>query len=140
MMIIVTIRLRLPLREVLLPQLLKPARYCFRRHWEIASSIRSGHVAIAARLGPFCRLLGSQSNCCNVRLYNDNTQFFNVPYPDHDHAGGVSLIMHMQSAIFLYLAYNAGMPIDTPPDQYIQRVSYIAIRRVRLCRHDRCAG
>jgi hypothetical protein len=76
----------------------------------------------------FVGFLGSHSRYYNVWLYNDNTQFFNAQYlTDEFTQEAVSFVnAHASQPFFLYLAYNAvHAPLDTPPDQYMQRVSYI---------------
>ena len=120
--------LGLPLSEIILPQLLKPAGY-------VSAAIGKWHLGYAPDMFPlqrgfdhFVGFLGSQSNYYNVWLYNDNTWFFNVQYlTDEFTQEAVSFInAHASQPFFLYLAYNAvHVPYDTPPDQYIQRVSYI---------------
>ena len=118
----------LSLTEIILPQLLRPAGY-------VSAAIGKWHLGFAPAMLPlqrgfdhFVGFPGDQSHYYNVLLYNDNTQFFNAQYlTDEFTQEAVSFInAHASQPFFLYLAYNAvHTPFDTPPDQYMQRVSYI---------------
>jgi arylsulfatase A-like enzyme len=120
--------LGLPFSEIILPQLLRPAGY-------VSAAIGKWHLGFAPAMLPlqrgfdrFVGFPGSQSHYYNVRLYNDDTRFFDTQYlTDEFTQEAVSFInAHAGQPFFLYLAYNAvHTPYDTPPDQYMQRVSYI---------------
>jgi arylsulfatase A-like enzyme len=118
----------LPLSEIILPQLLRPAGY-------VSAAIGKWHLGFAPAMLPlqrgfdhFVGFTGSQSHYYNCWLYNDNTRFFDTEYlTDEFTQEAVSFInAHASQPFFLYLAYNAvHTPYDTPPDRYMQRVSYI---------------
>ena len=118
----------LPLSEIILPQLLKPAGY-------VSAAIGKWHLGYAPEMFPlqrgfdhFVGFLSASSSYYNVSLYDDNTRFFNTQYlTDEFTQEAVSFInAHASQPFFLYLAYNAThTPHDTPPDQYMQRVAYI---------------
>ena len=120
--------LGLPLNEIILPQLLKPAGY-------VSAAIGKWHLGFAPDMFPlqrgfdhFVGFLDADSHYSNVKLYNDNTQFFNTQYlTDEFTQEAVSFVnAHASQPFFLYLAYNAvHKPYDTPPDQYMERVSHI---------------
>ena len=120
--------LGLPFSEIILPQLLKPAGY-------VSAAIGKWHLGFAQDMLPlqrgFDHFVGfpvAASHYYNVFLYNDNTRFFDTQYlTDEFTQEAVSFInAHVSQPFFLYLAYNAvHNPYDTPPDQYMQRVSYI---------------
>src|SRR5439155_6467 len=120
--------LGLPLTEITLPQLLKPAGY-------VSAAIGKWHLGYAPDMFPlqrgfdhFVGFLSAASSYYNVSLYNDNTRFFDTQYlTDEFTQEAVSFInANASQPFFLYLAYNAvHTPHDVPPDQYMQRVAYI---------------
>jgi arylsulfatase A-like enzyme len=119
----------LPLSESTLPQLLKPAGY-------VCGAIGKWHLGFEALdffplqrgFDEFVGFLLGTSNYYNANLLRGNTKFFEPDYlTDVFTQEAVSFINnHAAQPFFLYLAYNAVHdPYDVPPDEYMQRVSYI---------------
>ena len=121
-------RLGLPLTETILPQLLKPAGY-------VCGAVGKWHLGYALDLYPtrrgfdeFFGFLGAGSPYYNAEVLRYETPEIETAYlTDAFTREGVDFInRHAAEPFFLYLAYNAvHTPYDTPPDTYMQRVSYI---------------
>jgi len=121
-------RLGLPLTETILPQLLKPAGY-------VCGAIGKWHLGYVTELYPtrrgfdeFFGFLDAGSHYYNAEVLRNETPEIEDEYlTDAFTREGVDFInRHAAEPFFLYLAYNAvHSPYDTPPDTYMQRVSYI---------------
>lgn len=122
-------RLGLPLSEVILPQILKPAGYA-------CGAIGKWHLGNAPELYPTSRgfdeyfgFLGASSHYYNAQLYRNTTRVTETAYlTDAFTREGVSFInRHASQPFFLYLAYNAvHAPYDKPPQAYLDRVANIS--------------
>ena len=102
-------RLGLPMQEMLLPQMLKPAGY-------VCGAIGKWHLGTAPNFQPMQRgfdefygFLGGQSNYFNAPLLRNNTPVIESQYlTDAFTREAVSFITnHATEPFFLYLAYNA---------------------------------
>ena len=121
-------RLGLPMGEMLLPQILKPAGY-------VCGAIGKWHLGEAFNLHPIQRgfdeffgFLGGASHYYNAEVLRDETPLTETEYlTDAFTREGVDFInRHSAEPFFLYLAYNAvHSPYDKPPEIYLERVSYI---------------
>ncbi len=120
--------LGLPMSEILLPQILKPAGY-------VCGAVGKWHLGAALNLHPiergfdeFFGFLGGASPYYNAEVLRDDTPLIETEYlTDAFTREGVDFInRHAAEPFFLYLAYNAvHSPFDTPPQNYLDRVSYI---------------
>ena len=121
-------RLGLPMGEILLPQILKPAGY-------VCGAVGKWHLGEAFNLHPIQRgfdeffgFLGGANHYYNAEVLRDETPLTETEYlTDAFTREGVSFInRHATEPFFLYLAYNAvHSPYDKPPQIYLERVSYI---------------
>ena len=121
-------RLGLPMSEMLLPQILKPAGY-------VCGAVGKWHLGEALNLHPIERgfdeyfgFLTGASHYYNAEVLRDETPLIEPEYlTDAFTREGVDFInRHAAEPFFLYLAYNAvHSPYERPPDAYMQRVSYI---------------
>ena len=76
----------------------------------------------------FFGFLDAGSNYYNAHVLRDETPLIEPQYlTDAFTREGVDFInRHAAEPFFLYLAYNAvHLPYDTPPEMYLERVSYI---------------
>ncbi len=120
--------LGLPATETTLAELLKPAGY-------VTGAIGKWHLGTAPSVFPTARgfdefvgFLDAQAKYYNTTLYRGNTEYVETAYlTDAFTREAVSFIdNHAAQPFFLYLAYNAvHAPYDVPPQQYLDRVSYI---------------
>src|SRR6476659_384581 len=120
--------LGLPMSEMWLPQILKPAGY-------VCGAIGKWHLGEALNLHPiergfdeFFGFLGGASHYYDAEVLRDETPEIETAYlTDAFTREGVDFInRHAAQPFFLYLAYNAVHgPYEAPPDNYMQRVSYI---------------
>src|SRR5215471_383540 len=121
-------RLGLPESELTLAQLLKPAGY-------VSGVIGKWHLGFAPNLFPtergfdeFFGFLDAQQGYYNTWIWEYGTLVQEPTYlTDAFTREAVSFInRHAAEPFFLYLAYNAvHEPYDTPPQVYMDRVSYI---------------
>jgi len=129
-------RLGLPLQELPLSQLLKPAGY-------VCGWIGKWHLGAASNLRPtqrgfdeFLGFLGGSSNYYYARLRrNDASPVVEQGYlTDAFTQEAVSFInRHATEPFFLCLAYNAPhFPYDTPPQTYMDRVATDPTQRLEL--------
>src|SRR5437899_11989777 len=118
----------LPMQELLLPQIVKPAGY-------VCGAIGKWHLGTAPNMRPLQRgfdeffgFLGSDSLYFNASVLQNNTLITETAYlTDAFTREGVSFInRHATEPFFLYLAYNAvHAPYDQPPATYMDRVANI---------------
>src|SRR4029079_15043311 len=121
-------RLGLPMSEMLLPQILKPAG-C------VCGSVVKWHLGEALNLHPiergfdeFFGFLAGASHYYNAKVLRGETELIETQYlTDAFTREGVDFInRHAAEPFFLYLAYNAvHSPYQTAPEIYLERVSYI---------------
>jgi len=121
-------RLGLPMTETILPQLLKPAGY-------VCGAIGKWHLGYVPELYPtrrgfdeFFGFLGAGSDYYHAEVLRNETPEIEQAYlTDAFTREAVDFInRHAAEPFFLYLAYNAvHKPYDTPPQNYLDRVSYI---------------
>ena len=121
-------RLGLPMSEMLLPQILKPAGY-------VCGAVGKWHLGEALNLHPiergfdeFFGFLAGASHYYNADVLRDETPLIEPQYlTDAFTREGVDFInRHAAEPFFLFLSYNAvHSPYERPPDGYMQRVSYI---------------
>src|SRR5438874_6257165 len=121
-------RLGLPMQELTLPQILKPAGY-------ICGLIGKWHLGQAFNLSPnqrgfdeFFGFLGGDSSYYHAHVQRNNTGLVEQSYlTDAFTREAVSFINnHATQPFFLLLAYNAPhSPYDTPPQTYMDRVANI---------------
>src|SRR5206468_11825622 len=121
-------RLGLPMQEVLLSQMLKPAGY-------VCGLIGKWHLGQSPNMRPtqrgfdeFFGFLGGSSPYFNVPLLRNDTTVLETAYlTDAFTREGVSFInRHAAAPFFLVLAYNAPhSPYETPPQIYMDRVANI---------------
>ena len=122
-------RLGLPMQELLLSQMLRPAGY-------VCGLIGKWHLGSASNLRPtqrgfdeFFGFLGGASNYFNAHVLRNDTPLIEQAYlTDAFTREGVSFInRHATEPFFLVLAYNAPhLPNDTPPQIYMDRVANIS--------------
>ena len=97
---------------------------------------------LARGFDEFFGFLGGESDYNNSTIYCGYTQIHETTYlTDAFTQQAVSFINnHAAQPFFLYLAYNAPHnPYQTPPDIYMQRVSYITDPERRLYAAMICA-
>src|SRR5262249_29474781 len=122
-------RLGLPLQELPLPQILKPAGY-------VCGLIGKWHLGMATNLRPtqrgFDEFFGFKadagSSYYNAQLLRGDTPLVERAYlTDAFTREGVSFVnRHATAPFFLLLAYNAPhSPYETPPQAYMDRVANI---------------
>ena len=114
----------LPMQELLLPQILKPAGY-------VCGLIGRWHLGSAPNFRPLQRgfdeyfgFLGATSQYFNAPLLQNNTPITETAYlTDAFTREGVSFInRHATEPFFLFLAYNAPHPPFQAPQSYLDRV------------------
>src|SRR6266480_1418193 len=122
-------RLGLPIQELLLPQMLKPAGY-------VCGLIGKWHLGLAPNMRPnqrgfdeFFGFLPAANVYFNATLRRNDTLVSEQTYlTDAFTREGVSFInRHATEPFFLFLSYNAvHSPYDTPPQTYMDRVANIS--------------
>ncbi len=120
--------LGLPMEEILLPQILKPAGY-------VCGAIGKWHLGYAPNFHPLARgfdeffgFLGADSPYYNAQILDGYTTITETAYlTDAFTREAVSFIdRHATQPFFLYLPYNAvHSPFDRPPQIYLDRVGNI---------------
>jgi arylsulfatase A-like enzyme len=121
--------LGLPTTELTLAEILKPAGY-------VCGAIGKWHLGYASNLQPLSRgfdefwgFLDAQSHYYDAKILDGTTTIVVTDYlTDAFTTQAVDFInRHAAAPFFLYLAYNAvHAPLQVPPQQYMDRVSYIA--------------
>jgi len=121
-------RLGVPIEELLLPQLLRPAGY-------VCGVLGKWHLGGTSPLDPthrsfdeFYGFLGASSNYYNAHLLRWETPVIETEYlTDAFTREAVSFInRYATQPFFLYLAYNAvHLPFDEPPRVYMDQVANI---------------
>lgn len=120
-------RLGLPMSEVLLPQLLKPAGY-------VCGALGKWHLGAALNFHPaqrgfdeFYGFLDGSSDYLNATLLRGETRVKETRYlTDAFTEEAESFITrHASQPFFLYLAYNAPHAPYQATQEYLDRVSYI---------------
>jgi arylsulfatase A-like enzyme len=121
-------RLGLPMTELILPQLLKPAGY-------ICGAIGKWHLGYVPNFYPTARgfdeffgFLDAGSHYYRAEVLRNDTPLTEMSYlTDAFTREGVSFInRYARQPFFLYLAYNAvHIPYDTPPAVYLERAANI---------------
>jgi len=119
----------LPLGELLLPQLLKPAGYFCGAigKWHLGSGL--GYRPLQRGFDEFYGFLGPSSVYFNAPLFRGDAPVTETAYlTDALTREAVSFIhRHAAQSFFLYLAYNAPhLPYDVPPQTYLDRVANIS--------------
>ncbi len=119
----------LPLGELLLPQILKPAGYFCGAigKWHLGSGL--GYRPLQRGFDEFYGFLRSSSVYYNAPLFRGDTPVNETEYlTDALTREAVSFIdRHATQPFFLYLAYNAPhVPYDVPPQTYLDRVANIS--------------
>ena len=128
---IINTALGLPLTELTLPQLLKPAGYVCGAIGKWHLGVQLNHFTTERGFDEFYGFLDAASPYYHAALYRDETPVIETEYlTDAFTREGVDFInRHATQPFFLYLAYNAvHSPYDVPPDNYMQRVGYITDR------------
>lgn len=120
--------LGLPTTELTFADILKPAGY-------VCGVIGKWHLGYADNLQPLSRgfdefwgFLSAQSVYYNAKILDGTTTIIVTDYlTDAFTAHAVDFInRHAATPFFLYLAYNAvHAPLQVPPQQYMDRVSYL---------------
>ena len=119
----------LPLGELLLPQVLKPAGYFCGAigKWHLGSGL--GYRPLQRGFDEFYGFLGGSSVYYNALLFRGDTPVTETEYlTDALTREAVSFIgRHVTQPFFLYLAYNAPHdPYNIPPQTYLDRVANIS--------------
>ena len=120
--------LGLPMTELTFADILKPAGY-------VCGAIGKWHLGYASNLQPLSRgfdefwgFLDAQSLYYNAKILDGTTTILVTDYlTDAFTVQAVDFInRHAAAPFFLYLAYNAvHAPLQVPPQQYMDRVSYL---------------
>ena len=121
-------RLGLPMQEVLLPQILKPAGYVCGAIGKWHLGFAPNFYAVNRGFDEFFGFLGASSTYYNATVYRNTTPLTETAYlTDAFTREGVSFInRHATQPFFLYLAYSAvHSPYDQPPATYVNRVANI---------------
>src|SRR5437016_1605864 len=128
---IINTALGLPMTELTLPQLLRPAGYVSGAIGKWHLGVQLNHFPTERGFDEFYGFLDAASPYYHAALYRDETPVIETEYlTDAFTREGVDFInRHATQPFFLYLAYNAvHSPYDVPPDNYMQRVGYITDR------------
>ena len=118
----------LPLGELLLPQILKPAGYVCGAIGKWHLGARSGYRPVQRGFDEFYGFLGSQSEYFNAPLFRDDTRVTEAEYLDGRAYPGGGLVYQSPrgTAVFLYLAYSAPHGPYEAPQSYLDRVASIS--------------
>jgi uncharacterized repeat protein (TIGR01451 family) len=118
----------LPLGELLLPQILKPAGYVCGAIGKWHLGARSGYRPVQRGFDEFYGFLGSQSEYFNAPLFRNDTRVTEAEYlTDALTREAVSFInQHAAQPFFLYLAYSAPHSPYEAPQSYLDRVASIS--------------